>query len=163
MVVAAEPQGVGGAGRRERAVAVRRELVTEQLTGWIIVLADHHRRQLFDLGKHAEMSAEPVNLSPSEVHRLDRVRRERSGGAIDVVRHVAPHQIGELADEQIVAAVELLLDRLDLIRREDGTPRPAALRAAEAEEPQIRPRGVEAGGLDESRTALLAGELLERD
>src|SRR5262245_60131774 len=90
MVVAAEPQGVGSAGGRKRPVAVGGELVAEQLAGWIVILADDHRRQLFDLWKHAEMSAEGVNFSPSEVHRLDRVRRERGGEAIDPARRATP-------------------------------------------------------------------------
>jgi hypothetical protein len=65
VVVAAEPERIRGARRRDGAVTVRGQVVAEELAGRVVVLADHRCRQLFDLGEHAPLSHAPKELSPA--------------------------------------------------------------------------------------------------
>jgi hypothetical protein len=64
VVVAAEPQGIGRARRREHAVAVGGEVVAEQLARRVVVLADHHGGELFDGGQHGRLRSPALDFSP---------------------------------------------------------------------------------------------------
>src|SRR4051794_5306284 len=65
LVVAAEPQRVRRARRRQGAVAVRGQVIAEQLARRIIVLADDHRGDLFDVGQHDHLSGTRITISPA--------------------------------------------------------------------------------------------------
>ena len=69
MAVSAEPQRVRGAGRRQCPIPVCGQVVAEQLPRRVVVVADHHRRELFDLGEHGWISAGPAILSPGRDSR----------------------------------------------------------------------------------------------
>jgi hypothetical protein len=66
VVVAAEAQRIGGARRGQRPIAVGRQVIAEQLACRVVVLADHHGRQLFDLRQHAWLSRIRIDFSPQK-------------------------------------------------------------------------------------------------
>jgi hypothetical protein len=65
LVVAAEAQRVRSARGGQGPVAVRRQLVAEQLARRIVVLADHHGGDLFYVRQHERLSGAAATLSPA--------------------------------------------------------------------------------------------------
>src|SRR3954447_285011 len=75
-----------------------------------------------------------------EVHRPNEVRGERGGEALDLVLHVGVREAGEVLDEALGAAVELLVEAVDDGLVEDPQVRPLAVRAAQEHFPLGRGR-----------------------
>ena len=86
VVVAAEAERVGGAGRRHHAEAVGGEVLAEQVEGDVVVLADDEAGDLFSLGKHgapksrARANSPPCGEGISNTAAAPRCQRTRRGG-----------------------------------------------------------------------------------
>src|SRR3954447_25220024 len=102
------------------------------------------------------MQGKQAACSPrrSEVHRVDRVSRHGGYETVCVVGHVGVDQLREAHFELGVAAVELLLELLDHVRREDADLGPSALGAVELELPAVRTRGFDLPRVDEPGIAV---------
>ena len=104
VVVAAEPQGVGSARRRQHAEAVGDEVIAEQLQGRRVVLADDQARDLSSLGKHlAPLSPQRRKLSPLPGGNLPICNRVSSSAARPVAVGVEP--VAVFADDSHRAGV----------------------------------------------------------
>src|SRR5215208_6642105 len=104
--------------------------------------------------RRASSSATPNGDEGSEILSEDRAGIEGAHEALDLVSHVGAHQALVVTRQHVGAAVQLLVEELDVVLAEDALAEHVAVGAVEHHAPVLRSRLLPLDGIDELGVAL---------